>query len=282
MTYEYLYEAAVEFISRTKISTGTQVITTVSSQPEYDLLPSYMQMAYQDDTNRYYVKYTGSGDTFIYERDIQGVVFDNNTSTTRVPQTFSVKDATPQTRLSGTASGNGASSNGESTLNDTTASFLTTVSIGDEVHNTTDGSSGWVAAVTSNTAIVSTLFDGTNNDWSTNDSYIITPQGRFSITLDPPPSQTGDTVTVYFVARPAPVFSPYRSYNIPIGYKQALVHYAAFMYKYRDQAPNFGDIYFRNFDVACRLAAGQFNRSQMRRSFRVNMNKRAGQDRSYR
>jgi hypothetical protein len=126
------------------------------------------------------------------------------------------------------------------------------------------------------------LFDGTGNDWTTADNYFITPQGRFSIILDPPPASAGDTLTVYYVKRPAPVFSLYRSYSIPIGYKQALVHYAAFMYKYRDQAPNFGDIFYRNFDTAVRQAAGQFNRSLMRRSFRVNLNKIAGEDRSYR
>jgi len=287
LSYEYLYESAVEFVSKTKINTSTQDIQTVASQSTYTLNPDYMSMAYQDDQNRYYVKYLPLGlpaasATFIYDRDVQGVVYDNNVNTMTTPGTFSVTDSTPHSTLSGSATGDGALSNGESTLTDGTASFLSTVCVGDTVHNTTDGGSGYVVAVTSNTAIVTALFDGTTNEWSTSDDYIITPQGRFSIVLDPPPSSSGDTFTVYYVKRPAPVFSPYRSYNIPIGYKQALVQYACFMYKYRDMEPNFGDRYYRNFDTACRQASSQINKSLMRRSFRVNLNKRAAEDRSYR
>lgn len=75
----------------------------------------------------------------------------------------------------GTASGTATNSGSETTtLYDTGASFLTTVSVNDYVYNETDLSFGRVTTVNSNTQITHTaLQGGTNNFWTTSNAYSI-------------------------------------------------------------------------------------------------------------
>lgn len=276
-SYDYIYAAVLEFVQRTRCITSTQSITTVASQTNYTLSSDFMELYLTDNQNRRYVKYNnGSNDTFIYERDRAGVVFANNTTAVTVPNNFYIRDVQSLTaRLTGTATSTGAITNNETTLTDTAADF-TNVVVGDEIHNTTDDSHGVVLVKTSTTALVTALFDGTNNKWTSADAYLIVPQGRLELVLDPPPSTAGHTITVNYIQRPEPVYSNFRNYKIKPEYDLAIIFYAAWLYKYRDKEPSYGDTFYKYFDDKVRRAGHVINSTLNRREFTVNMIKRAG------
>jgi hypothetical protein len=75
----------------------------------------------------------------------------------------------------GVVSGTHTGANNQTTLTDSSASFLTSgVATGQVIFNVTDGSSGTVGAtVTATTITDCSLAVGTDNDWDTNDEYII-------------------------------------------------------------------------------------------------------------
>jgi hypothetical protein len=282
-SYDYIYEAVLEFSRRARVLTASQTITTVSGQSNYDLNTDFLSLYLRDNDNRYIVKFNdGSNDSFLTFRDYEAVLYSNNTVSTPYPSNFSVIDKQSLTdRITGTVTSAGASSNGECTCTDSSAPF-TNVKVGDDIHNTTDGSDGIVLSVTSTSALVTALFGGTDNDWDSSDAYIIVPQGRKQLVLDPAPSVSGYTVTVYYVQKPDPVYSPYRTYRIDRQYEPAIIKYAAWKYKYRDSDPNFGDAFFKFWDMQCRMAAKTEHKSLNKPSMKVNMMKRAYGHRSYR
>lgn len=283
-SYDYLYKAAIEFVTRTRINTGTATITTVAGQAKYDLPADFLQMYLTDDKNRLFVKYNdGVSDTFINWRDFDPVVLANQTTSVPIPNTFSIVDSNDASRLSGTATATGTltAPDTETILTDSTATF-TDVWPGDIVHNTTDSSSGYVTVKGSGTSVSVVLFDGTTNKFTSADKYIITPQGRFAVVLDPAPQTSGQTVTVYYLKRPAPVYSPFRAYSFPVDYKHALILYAAWMYKNRDREPRYADYEYKYFDDQVRKASEMYGRAKNRHSVRVNMQKRAQQSGSWR
>ena len=251
----------------------------MASQTNYALSADFMDLYLTDNRNRRYIKYNdGTNDTFIYERDRSGVVFANNTTAVSIPDNFYIRDVQTLTaRLTGTATSNGAISNNETTLTDTAADF-TNVSVGDEIHNTTDDSHGIVLVKTSTTALVTALFDGTDNDWDTSDAYLIVPQSRLELVLDPPPSTASHTITVNYIQRPEPVYSSYRNYRIKPEYDLAIIFYAAWLYKYRDREPSYGDAFYKYFDDKVRKAGNVINSTLNRMDFPVNMIKRASRD----
>lgn len=281
-SYDCLYEAAKELTYRTRALTATQSITTVADTTTYNLNPDYMGLWMQDDYNRFFVKYNdGTSDTFLRHKDYDAIYLANNTTSQSIPNKFTVTDKSSIASLSGTTTSAGTASNGEATLTDTSADF-TDVAVGDYVHNTTDGSHGVIVSKTSNTVLVCALFDGTNDDWTSGDSYIITFNGRFSLILDPPPSTSSHTVTVPYIQMPEPVYSPYRSYRFAPDYKEALLYYAAFKYKYRDSEPNFGDAFFKHYDMRVRAATRNVRGAVKKGGFRVNMVKTASRSGSTR
>jgi len=275
-SYGYLWQAAIEFTDRTSSLTATQDITTVANQQNYTLNADYLRMYLKNMDNNYYLKYNdGSADTFILFKEKEDIIYQNSTASQSIPNSFYIEDDVLDSRIQGnTASANGGSTGGESVLTDTVNSPFADVSGGDVVHNGTDSSDGVVLSNTSNSALVTALFDGTNNDWTAGDSYVIQPQARHRIVLSPPSSTSAHTITVYYVQRPAPVFSDYGTYRIPPQYFQALVFYAAWLYKYRDRAPNFGDRYYQYFDNQVRKSSVSVNRSLKRKGFKVNFRKR--------
>lgn len=280
-SYEAIYKAAKDLVFRTRCLTGTQVITTAVGTATYGLNHDFMCPAWFDKENRPFFKFTdGTSENFLYYDDYDSLMISNNT-TSSTPCRGSIIDAAAVTRLTGTASAVGAVVNGECTLTDATANFLN-VSPGDTVHNTTDGSSGYVIAVTSGTQLVTALFDGTSGSWATSDAYIINPQGRFALVLDPPPVSATTTATVYYVQTPIPVFSPYRSYRIPLGFQEALVFLAAWMYKQRDKEPNYADAWYKYAENEIKKYATIVRRAQNKRGYRVNMIKRAYESGSWR
>ncbi len=281
-SYDFIYEAACEFAMRTRALTKTQAITTVADDDEYDLNTDFMGLYLRDSQNRYTLKYNdGTTDYFLPFRPYEAVYYANQTTSALIPSNFSLNDNPTLTdRITGTATSAGALSNGECTLNDSSAPFAA-VKVGDDVHNTTDGSDGVVISVTSTSAIVTALFGGTDNDWDSSDAYVIVPQGRKQLILDPPPSTAGHTATLYYIQKPDPVYSPYRAYRFDRQYRPALIKYAAWLYKYRDSEPNFGDAFYKYWDAQCRKAANSEHKSLDKLSMRVNMMKRSFGSRSY-
>jgi len=283
-TFDFLYEAACELVSVLKLLTASQTITTSATTSKYDINADYLCLYVRNDSNEYVVKYyNGSGYYWPTFRDESYMYQENSTSSVALPNNFSIVDkATNPTNITGTTTAVGADSAGECTLTDAAASFTTTVSVGDQVHNTTDGSDGVVVAVTDATHLVTALFGGTNNDWTATDSYVIVPQSKRQLYIDPPSLTAGHTITFRYVPRPAPVYSDYRSYRFPVQYMPAVVKYAAWLYKYRDREPNFGDAWYKYWEMQLRKGQANENRSPSRQRFSVNFSRNTYGDRSMR
>lgn len=271
-SYEFLWQAAIEFVDRTNCLRNEQSITTVADQAGYTLNANFLKLYLKDSSNKFYLKYDDdSTEHFVNHRDYEDVIFGNQTTSQSIPNYFSIiDDSTKDTQLSSTTTSVGASSGGQATLTDSTADFAD-VSAGDIVHNTTDGSDGVVLSKTSSTALVTALFGGTDDDYTSGDSYVIQPQARFKLIFDPPPSTASHTATLYYIERPAPVFSDYGIYRISSTYLNDLVEYAAFKYKYRDREPGFGDKFFQHWDRKVRHSGHSLNQAFLRRGFKVNL-----------
>jgi hypothetical protein len=283
-TYDYLYEAAKGFVARTDCLTFSQTITTVATSTDYTLNADFMQLYLTNDHNKLFVKYyDGAGYTFPPFREYGGIYYANQTSSKSIPDSFTISDSqTTPAQVTGTCTTAGALSNGEAILTDSAAAFTTYVSVGDAVHNTTDSAHGVVIAVNSASAINTAMFGGTDNDWDSLDAYIIVPQGRLKLVVDPPSSTSGHSIYVPYVQCPVPVYSSYRQYRIPTRSPEVLASYAAWKYKYRDREPNFGDALYKMYEAEIRLAGKKLNNARGNAGFRVNFTKQSSRDRSYR
>jgi len=271
-SYDWLYDAAIEYVDRTGCLRATQTITTIAETAEYDINPDYLRLYLKNSDNNYYLKYNdGSNDHFLTWRDYEDIYYENNTDSVSVPSRFSIIDAALPTVLTGTATAVGAASGGQCTLTDAAADF-TTVEAGSTVHNTTDASDGIVLSKTSTTALVVALFGGTGNDWTVADAYVIQPQARYQLIIDPLPSTAGHTITLPYIKRPSPVYSDYGMYEFIN--PQVLVGYAAWKYKYRDKEPNFGDMFWRSWENDIRRRGRNINQGQRRNTIPVNLKKR--------
>ena len=256
--YQFLNEAAINWTIRTKCLRNTQSITTVAETAAYDLNPDYLGMYLKDANKNYFIKYyDGTNYSFINQCNYEDVILSDNTTSQSIPSTFAVIDKTSlPTRITGTASAAGAASAGECTLT-VAASTFTDAYAGDVVHNTTDGSMGIVLSKTSNLILTTALFGGTNNDWSISDAFVIQPQGRKQLVVDPLSSTAAHTILVYYLQKPAPVYSDYGRFRFDAEVGAALVKYAAWLYKYRDKEPNYGDKWFQYYENQIAI----FNRS---------------------
>lgn len=291
LSYECLHTAIIATADRINYPTSSETITTVDGTSGYNLSPLFLKLYLLDNQNRHFIKYyDGTSTTFIYPTSYDSIILANSSEETSIPSDFSIVDAADITQLTGTTTSAGTLSNvytifgkvlGETTLTDTTADF-SDVEIGDTVHNTTDGSSGIVVALSSSTAVICALFDGENNFFASGDAYIINPQQRFKLVIDPPSSTSGHTITVYFVQKPAPVFSYYRRYSFMSGYENAITNYSAWLYKYRDREVDFGDAWFKFWDISTRSAGRIVKANFGREGFKVNLIKRASKSGSYR
>ena len=268
--YDWIYDAAVEYVDRTGCLRDTQSITTVAEDSAYDMNPDFLRLYLKNSDNNFYIKYNdGSNDHFLTWRDYEDIFYEKNTDSVSVPSRFTIIDADIPTQLSGTASAAGAATGGQCTL---TASGFATVDAGAIVHNTTDGSDGVVLSKTSSTVLVTALFGGTGNDWSNGDSYVIQPQARYQLIIDPPPSSASHTITLPYIKRPAPVYSDYGIYAFVN--PSILVGYAAWKYKYRDREPNFGDALYRFWEKDVMARGANINQAQRTNVMHVNLKKR--------
>jgi len=273
-SYDFINSAAVEFVERTKCLKSSQAITTVASQAGYTLNADFLSLYLKDRNNQYYCKYNDGGSSysdFIYWKDYEDIIIEDNVDAVSRPSDFTIiDDATLDDQLTGTCTSAGVLSGGQAILTDSAADF-SDVSAGDTIHNTTDGSMGIVLSKTSSTVLVTALFGGTENDWDSSDAYVLQPQGRLQLRLDPPPSTAAHTITVYYAQRPQPVYSNYGVYRFQPQHMEAILKYAAFNYQYRDQDPNFGDAYFQHWERALRQSADMLNSTFQRNRIKVNM-----------
>lgn len=270
-SYDLLYRAACEFASRTRSLLTSTTITTVADQVSYDLPPDFLELYLKNESGKFYIKYNdGSDDYWITWRDYEDIILANRASdSVDIPDSFCIiNDPDLNAQETGTATSAGASSGGQCLLTDTAADF-SDVYAGDRVHNTTDGSMGVVLSKTSTTALVTALFGGTDNDWDSSDAYVIQPQSLMKLVLDPPPSTTAQTITVYYLKRPAPVYSDYGIYPFPIQYHPLLVEYAAWLYKYSDSEPNFGDAWYVHWQNGIKIASNKMNATFNRKKLKV-------------
>ena len=270
-SYDYLYDAAVEFVDRTGCVHESQTITTVADQETYNLNPDFLRLFLKNDSNNYYVTYYGGS---VYHnltwKDPEDILYGYSTATAAIPSRFAVTDDEPPDQTTGTATSDGADSGGQQTLTDTAGDF-TDVEAGAIVHNTTDGSDGIVLSKTSSTILVTALFGGTDNDYTSGDTYVIQPQARYEIGLSPIPSEVGSLI-VYYVKRPAPVYSDYGMYEFIN--PSALVKYAYWLYKYRDKDPNLGDALYKFWEIEVSRKAYSINRGLRPNRIKVNLKSR--------
>lgn len=197
-----------------------------------------------------------------------------NTSGQSVPSHFTIRDKqTLYSQITGSESHHLARSNGDVVLADRNGAFLTTdyISPGDIIHNTTDGSDGVVLNIANATQCTIALFGGTNNYTATDDSYVIQPQGRQELLFEPPPNTSNHLVSVNYLSLPDPVYSNYGTYRFSQKGMEAIIKYAAWMYKYRDSEPDFGDMLYRMFDMETRDYSERFRPRLRKRGYGVNM-----------
>jgi hypothetical protein len=275
-SFEFCYEAAIATADALQCLKTSTTITTVANQAGYTLPADFSKLYLRDANKRLFVKYNdGNADSFLFHAPYEEIVYNNNTTGVVNPEKFTIIDyPTLGSNVTGTVTSASDDVGGKSSLIDSGASFTSTVSVGDTVHNTTDASVGYVLAVTSATRLEVALFGGTDNEWDTSDAYIIVPQGRMQLLLDPKPSTAGHTLTVYYLQRPVPVFSDYDTYRFQPQFMTALVKYAAWLYKYRDQEPKFGDAYFLFWERELKKNKAQADDSLNRNSYKVNFKKR--------
>lgn len=268
-TYDFLYEAAIALVDRTGCLRNTQEITTVADTQEYNLAPDFLRLSLRNSSEQLIVKYNdGTNDTFISWKDYEDIIYSNQEDSISVPSYFSIIDAALPGQVTGSATANGAATGGLSQL---AGAGFGDVNSGSVVHNTTDGSSGVVISKTSTTVIKTALFGGTNNDWTSGDSYIIQPQGRLKIILDSPSLTAGHTITVYYIQRPDPVYHSYGAYRIPSHFQTALLKYALWLYKFRDRAPDTGNALYQYWNMETARIGNSINRSRRPNNVTVNL-----------
>lgn len=247
-TYDFLYEAAKEWVIISKCLRKTQSIMTVAKQQSYTLDGDFIGHFLRDDDNDFFIKYNdGSDDYFLDFKSYQEIIHDNDTTPISIPSYWGITtDPTLDDQIKVDASAGGSATGGKCTLT-VAADKFENITPGDIVHNTDDGSDGVVVAYTSEKKIDVCLFGGTNNYITTADSFIIQPRGRLQLVFDPPPKTVNHTVTIYALQNPAPVYSDYDVYPFAFDYAEALAKYAAWLYKYRDREPDFGNAWYQFF-----------------------------------
>ena len=281
--YDFLYEAARDFAKEVKAVHSTCTLTTAVSltwPPIYPLPPDFMEIMTEDDYGDKKILLTsGSASIWIPRVSFQEILADNHTTAVALPSRFAVTDNPAGSRIVSTATDDGLNAGGESVLTDAAGAFLTTVSVGDDVINTDEGYTGKVLSITSNTVLDTAMFDistaqSSYADWTSGNAYIIQPGARYALILDPPPSTAGQTLTVTYLRRPAPVYSDYGSYNFATGYEESLIKYAFWLFKYRDGKPNQGDPLYQVYDIQLRKAKTLHRGATVPKGFSVSFMKR--------
>jgi len=271
LSYQFLNEAATDLNWRTKALRVTQSITTVADQAAYDIEPDYMGLYLMNASKRFVLKYyNASTNTYVTWKPYEEVILaDQADDTASIPSNFTVLDnATLGDVITGSTTSDGDASGGECTLTDSGGGLLS-AEAGDIVHNTTDSSSGVITSVTSATAAKCALFGGTDNEWDSSDDYVIVPQGRYQLVVNPPSATASHTITLYYLQRPAPVYTDYARFRYPSHFMPAIVKYAAWLYKYKDSEPNYGDKWYMFYKSEASKLANEADHVHRRKRFKV-------------
>jgi len=270
-TYDFLYAAARQWITETESVTAEQEITTVASQAGYTINGDFLSL-YLKDGNDFFIKYyDGTSYYFLKFKSYSEVIYENNTTDVAIPSNFTISDdQTLDTLISDAADNDGGSAvGGKATLTMDTAVF-TDVTPGDIIHNTTDGSDGIVTKTESTFKILEVcLFGGTDNEIDVGDDFIVQPRKRLKLILDPPPETADQTVTLYYIQSPRPVYSDYDIYPISFEYADTIAKYAAWLYKYRDDEPDFGDAFYTYWRMQIMAYRRLTNRALVREESRL-------------
>jgi len=260
-------------------NTTDDTYTTVSAYVDSGQLTLTEHIMASGET---YILY--SSDSFLTWKDYEHIISANQftaNDAVDIPSHFSIRDQqTMYSQITGTATSTAADAAGQVTLTDTSALFTTTdyVSPGDTIHNTTDASTGVVLSITDATNLECALFDvsdsGSDCDWTSSDAYVIQPQGRLELILTPPPDDASDTVRVWYVERPEPVFSDYGVYRFQQKAMEAIIEYAAAKYKYRDEEIRFAEEFLVNWDRKVKEDDANLRPMIKQKGFTVNFKKR--------
>jgi hypothetical protein len=288
-SFDFIYEAALEYNRLTQALNSTQSITTIALTSSYKLNPDFLCLRLYNDRNELVVEFSDNATvpniSFVPFRPYEQIYQALNTGAVAFPTNFGITDyETPSANLTGAATTpNGSASEDMPMLTASAGAFIANnVSVGDFIHNTTDASDGIVLEVTSATQLKTAMFYGTKNYWTIADNYVIVKQGRKALVFDPPNLTAGYTATVLYVQKPIPVYTNYGSYRFDTSAMFAILKYAAWMYKYRDREPNFGDAFYKFWLAQVSAAVAMTNKAYDRTRFRVNFIKRSLYDRSFR
>jgi len=212
--YENLDWAAEIFCWETGLLRTSIDITTVADQQAYDLPPDFIKLYMKNNRGKFFLKYTYDTDKvcWVYMVSYEKLFKANYTDPKNTPNFFSIiEKEDKESLITGTATADGAATGGECTLTDSTKKFLSDDKVypRDIIHNTGDGSDGYVLSVTDDTHLKVALFDGTDNDFTNGDAYVIQPAAERQLVLDAPSENAGHTITIPYICTPSPVFSDY-------------------------------------------------------------------------
>lgn len=234
LAYEFLDQAAGNFCRDKEPLHKTVEITTVEDQQAYDLPPDFIRPYLKDRRGRLLARYyDGTNYFWPVLTEFEKIYRQNLTESRSEPGKFAIIDKEDKEDLiTGTADAAGARANGLCTLQDDSMLFTTTNKVypRDVIHNTTDGSDGYVITVTDATHLSCALFGENNADWSNSDAYVIQPAAEKQVYLDAPSESAGHTLALRYVCMPSPVYSPYGFWRLPAHVCRAIVFRAAAIY----------------------------------------------------
>jgi len=235
--YECLDMAVAIFCRETRMLHASVDITTAEDKQAYDLPSDFIDLYMKNSNGRFFVKfYDGSTYSWPLKTTYEKLFKTNLTDNKDIPGRFAIIDkADKESLIEGTAFKNGAKSGGECVLEVEEDGLLFTstnrVYPRDIIHNTTDKSTGYVLSVTSATKLVAALFQGTNNDWTVSDAFIIQPAAEKQLVLDAPSGTAAYIITVPYVCMPSPVFSDYAFWRLSSRVCKAIAAGAASIFK---------------------------------------------------
>ena len=274
-SYDYCFEAAKDFAKETGCWVNTQTIITVANQAAYPLNPDFLEVLTKDDNNFGLVAYnigtTSSSLTWLNWESYNA--FLQNANPVGTPTNYAICAAPMDARITGTVTTGSTAAGGETLLTDSNQTMFGNLFPGDSVINTTQGYYGIVIAT--GTYPTTALFNISGRssayaNWTLSDAYMLQTQPQYQILLDPPPSSSGQAVTVTYTARPLPVYSDYGQYPFSTGYEEAIISFAAFKYRYRDSKPQLADPLYVVYDREMRKAKNVHGKAVGKQGFRVN------------
>jgi hypothetical protein len=275
ISFDYLYEAAKDFSKETSSCHNTQIITTIANKSAYDLNPDFLEILSKDSHGKGIVALSAEHGTNWLSWESYSNYLQNDDNQPGYPSFYAVSDSSIPIRSIGTAVRDQDEIGGESMLYYSIGE-VPTVFPGDSVINTTQNCYGVV--LQPGMPITTAMFDlssrgGEYSSWIENDKFIIQQQPRYQIFLDPTPNESGQIITVSYLSKPAPVYSNYGTYPFATGYEEAIVKYAAWLYKYRDSKPAMGDPLYAAYERAMRKGKNVNRKAEGVVGFRVNWTK---------